>query len=98
MEHDPNCSGLECAVCAIRCPHCQGRLLRTKAGVLTCVASCAIAVWDLWPGDLARIRAMFAARRRDNLSRLRRRKSRANDREAADAWNADRHVPMTYEG
>jgi hypothetical protein len=96
MDH-ATCSGFECAVCAIRCPHCRGRLIRTPAGVLTCTAGCVIHVWDLWPGALAEIRAMFAGRRRENLSRLRQRKRWLSDRETTEAWNADRHVPMTYE-
>lgn len=97
-EHDPNCAGWECAICAVRCPHCHGRLLRTRLGVLTCTAGCAIRIWDLWPGDLDRIRAMFEARRRENLRRIKRRKRWLSDREITDAWNVDRHVPMNYEG
>jgi|SoiMethySBSTD1v2_1073268.scaffolds.fasta_scaffold3863770_2 hypothetical protein len=97
MEHAPNCSGLDCPLCAVRCPHCHGRLMRTSLGILTCTAGCAIRVWDLWPGDLERIRTMFAARRRENLARTKRRKAWVSDREIVDVWNADRYVPMTYE-
>lgn len=97
MNDHEHCSGYGCDWCLVRCPHCRGRLTRTRMGVLSCVQGCAIRIEDLWPGALERIRVLFAERRRDNLIRARHQKRFVSERESQDAWNADRYVPMNYD-
>lgn len=97
MNDHSHCSGYDCDWCVLRCPHCQARLTRTRMGFLSCTHGCVIHDYDLWPGALDRIAVMFAERRRENLRRIQHQKRKPSEREAIDAWNADRYVPMNYE-
>lgn len=97
IEDHRRCFGYDCVWCMTRCPHCLRRMLRNRLGYLSCERGCVIRVEDLWPGALEIITEMFERRRRENLLRLQRQKKWLSDRDITEAWNADRHVPMTYE-